>query len=434
MQKAGPWTLGDRLGGGAFGEVFVATHPSLPGEYAVKLADKRPKKGEKLPAKSRESMASIGLNRERLALMVQLGQHPSIVKMAPRDMFGETETHKYLATELLGASLGAERRAQPSRKLPVARVARVAADLVPALAHIHRRGFVYADLKPDNIAVRESEGRFVLIDFGCVHPIRSFGTQRADIVGVVEGTPLYISAFVERGEPVAARNDLESLAFVLADLATGTLPWRDARNDDDMGRAKQAASVEEICAGLPREFADFLRAVRAMPANKVLSQAEAEALAAPFARLAGRPESAARLASAARPAPIEEHLAQIEERPTSAARLTSAARMASAARPTDAARLAVVAMAPITINASKEEIKARVLARVEVERRGYARFLEAEQKRALAATVLVRPASARPVSEKAAALRATVYAQTPNLSRDDRDYIADLARRQREAV
>lgn len=68
-------------------------------------------------------------------------------------------------------------------------------------------------------------------------------------------------------------DDLESLAYTLLFLYYGNLPWiplahawmsRSAQGRI-IATTKREMSVEELCEGLPDEFARFLREVRATP-------------------------------------------------------------------------------------------------------------------------------------------------------------------------
>lgn len=71
-------------------------------------------------------------------------------------------------------------------------------------------------------------------------------------------------------------DDLETLGYVLVYLLKGSLPWGGttlALGEDDprglgratvIGKMKEAMTPEEICAGLPREFATFLEYARSL--------------------------------------------------------------------------------------------------------------------------------------------------------------------------
>ncbi|MCK6462118.1 MAG: serine/threonine protein kinase, partial [Planctomycetes bacterium] len=93
----------------------------------------------------------------------------------------------------------------------------LAAGVLSALAHIHARGIVHRDVKPENLIVRKGDGHLetVLIDFGLA---LSAGANRA---GEASGTLPYIAPEVLAGAAADPRADLFALGMVLFEVATG---------------------------------------------------------------------------------------------------------------------------------------------------------------------------------------------------------------------
>ncbi len=93
----------------------------------------------------------------------------------------------------------------------------LAAGVLSALAHIHARGIVHRDVKPENLIVRRGDGHLetVLIDFGLA---LSAGANRA---GEASGTLPYIAPEVLAGAAADPRADLFALGMVLFEVATG---------------------------------------------------------------------------------------------------------------------------------------------------------------------------------------------------------------------
>ena len=60
---------------------------------------------------------------------------------------------------------------------------------------------------------------------------------------------------------LSRKDDLESLCYVLVELATGSLPWN-GQPDDSILNLKQQMSSADICKNLPPEFAAVLTNVR----------------------------------------------------------------------------------------------------------------------------------------------------------------------------
>ena len=98
-------------------------------------------------------------------------------------------------------------------------VLEVTLDLLDALEHLHGRGVVHRDVKPENLLVGRDD-RAVLIDFDLAASIG----ERVGTRGWA-GTPAYLSPARARGEPAAPHDDLYSAAVVLYRGVTGRLPF-----------------------------------------------------------------------------------------------------------------------------------------------------------------------------------------------------------------
>ncbi|HXJ22833.1 MAG TPA: protein kinase [Polyangia bacterium] len=110
--------------------------------------------------------------------------------------------------------------------LPVARVMRIAQQLLAGLAHAHAQGIVHRDLKPENLILTDEDGlqdHLRILDFG----LAKLRDGPAMTAGLAVGTPSYMSP-EQSGGPgtVDARSDLYAVGVLLFEILAGRKPFQ----------------------------------------------------------------------------------------------------------------------------------------------------------------------------------------------------------------
>jgi predicted Ser/Thr protein kinase len=143
--------------------------------------------------------------------------HPNVVRVY--DLFEDGNAPWVVLEFAPGRSLKEEIAARGP--LPVEETARLLEQIAKALDHLHDRGLVHLDVKPQNLIV-SPERKVKLIDFGLAQ--RS-GAPQEMIGGSAFGTAAYLSPEQACGEPVDASTDVYSLGCVVFEMLTGQPPF-----------------------------------------------------------------------------------------------------------------------------------------------------------------------------------------------------------------
>jgi serine/threonine protein kinase len=106
-----------------------------------------------------------------------------------------------------------------------------------------------------------------IIDFGLAKEFRNPDTHLHIPLRQgrgLTGTPLFASNNSHLGYELGRRDDLESLAYILIYFLRGDLPWERLASSDLIARRKLECSIDDLCYGLPVEYATLLRYSRTL--------------------------------------------------------------------------------------------------------------------------------------------------------------------------
>ncbi|WP_375767931.1 protein kinase [Archangium gephyra] len=200
------------LGAGGMGEVYLGEQVSLGRKVAIKV----------LHADLMVHPSMIE-RFKREARLLSAVEHPAVVHVID---YGQAEVGACLVMEYVEGEnlydvlqLGAM---APSRALPLLY------QLAEGLAAIHDKGIIHRDLKPENVlltrGLRGEQAR--LLDFGIARLVEPDATSsNLSQVGLVVGTPEYLSPEQAVGAPVDPRSDLYSFGVLAYRMLSGALPF-----------------------------------------------------------------------------------------------------------------------------------------------------------------------------------------------------------------
>jgi len=208
VERIGRFEIRDRLGEGAFGEVFRAYDPLLDREVALKVAKPgaltTPDRVERF---LREAKSAANL------------RHPNIVPLFESGRDGE---RYFIASAFIkGQTLEA---LLEQGRLPRRDAVAIIRKLSEALAYAHSQGIVHRDVKPANVLIDE-HGDPMLTDFGLA--ARRLGEEKMTQDNAVMGTPAYMSPEQAAGKSNEAgpASDQYSLGIMLYEMLTEKLPF-----------------------------------------------------------------------------------------------------------------------------------------------------------------------------------------------------------------
>ena len=201
------------------GEVWLATHNTLGGEFAIKLVETT----DDIEAET--AAGRFQLEAQIAAKLSRRTRH--IVSVSDH---GEEGGLAYLVMELLeGESL--EARVKRVGCLDLPEVAAILMQVSRALSLAHEEGIFHRDLKPANVFLtKDEDGKLLvkLLDFGIARTKKPFRTRSpfATSKDMVLGTPSYMSPEQARGlDTLDYRCDLWALAVVAYEALTKRIPF-----------------------------------------------------------------------------------------------------------------------------------------------------------------------------------------------------------------
>lgn len=210
-KRVGNYVVQRALAQGGMGSVFLARHPALGRQAAVKFI------GDALEATPEFTQRFLDEARVTASM-----RHQNIVDIFD---FGELDGRLYYVMELLeGRDLSAVMHTR--RRFSCTETMDVLEQMCRGLDAAHSVGVVHRDLKPSNVFVTRGDPiQIKLMDFGVAKLLNSQGDQTRH--GQVIGTPRYMSPEQALGlvEQIGPRSDIYSLGTIAYEMLAGVSPF-----------------------------------------------------------------------------------------------------------------------------------------------------------------------------------------------------------------
>lgn len=253
----GRYHLVRKLGSGSFGDVYIGRDAETGNEVALKLE---------------HYSVEPSLLRDEVYIYQSLAGEVGFPQVY---WHGQQDDYTVLVFELLGPNLEDVFRFC-CNQFSLKTTLMLADQLLRRLETLHSNDYLHRDIKPENFLLGMGErGNIIyMTDLGLAiyrHP-DGWSSSRASARVVAArppellGTCRYASINAHLGIAQSRRDDLEALGYMLVYFMRGRLPWQGLKAKGDAKNLlvlekKQATSANELCAGLPTEFADYMNYV-----------------------------------------------------------------------------------------------------------------------------------------------------------------------------
>lgn len=242
---------------GGMGAVYEAEHLTLGHTVALKVI---------LPEFAGNGGVRARFAREAMATAKV--RHPNIASAL--DFGSLDDGAAYLVMERVpGHALTDLLETEP---IPFRRVLTIGLQIADALVAAHSEGIIHRDLKPDNVMLvpQEDGGDLVkVLDFGIARVVTEDGSTnpKASVltkVGMIVGTPGYMSPEQALAERVDFRTDLYSLGVVLWEMITGKSLF-EGEFSEILTKQISGEPIPELSEftkeEIPEEFAELIRSL-----------------------------------------------------------------------------------------------------------------------------------------------------------------------------
>lgn len=227
------------LGGGGFGQTYLAKDTHLPGHPTCVVKHLKPKLLDPLSLETAKRLFET-----EAQVLYQLSDYGQIPRLLAHFEEGQ---EFYLVQEFIdGSNLSTE--LMPGLRLAESQVITLLQDILEVLVFIHQQNVIHRDLKPSNLIRRRRDQKIVLIDFGAVKQLTSqiIQVQGHTTRTIAIGSPGYMPSEQMAGKPRFC-SDLYAVGMIGIQALTGAHPRElpeDPRTSELLWHDRANVSVE----------------------------------------------------------------------------------------------------------------------------------------------------------------------------------------------
>ena len=209
----GHYKIISHLGGGGFGQTYLAEDIDLPTHPTCVVKQLKPLSNEPFVLETAKRLSD-----KEAEILYSLGSHDRIPRLLAHFQEGE---EFYLVQEFADG-LDLTQEIGKGKSLPETAAIALLKEILEILVFVHGRGVVHRDIKPANLIRRSGDRKIVLIDFGAVKEI---GGMAADLQGntnltIAIGSPGYMPIEQMNGKPRLS-SDIYAVGMMVIQSITG---------------------------------------------------------------------------------------------------------------------------------------------------------------------------------------------------------------------
>lgn len=252
------YKIGERLGAGGMGEVYVAEDTRLGRQVALKFLPASYQYDPDRRARFfKEARAASALRSPYIAAIYDIGEHEEAAFIVM----------EYVEGELLSTKLA-------RNPLPIVDAIDIAMQVADALDEAHGLGIVHRDIKSSNLIITE-RGLVKVLDFGLAkltgplantNQSNSSGGSTAELgqetaIGLVLGTVSYMSPEQALGREIDHRSDIFALGVVAYEMLTARLPFTGASSTEVIDQIvhSEPPAIARFNYSVPHELERIIR-------------------------------------------------------------------------------------------------------------------------------------------------------------------------------